>query len=114
MPGLILDLGSTIACPHGGHASPVTDNTRVHVEGMPALLVSDGFPIVGCTFEAPTPTTTKAQPCIDTAWSAPAARVLVKRHPVLLSTSMGQCLSAERIPQGPATPSRVQPRVVAQ
>jgi len=113
MSGLILDLGAAITCPHGGQAVPVTDNTRVLVNGMPALLVSDGFPIVGCPL-APRPHSTGPQPCLQTMWSAPAARVLVNGRPVLVSTSTGQCLSAEHIPQGPPTPSGVQPRVTAQ
>ncbi len=47
MSGLILDLGAAISCPHGGQVSPVTVNTRVLVDGMPALLISDSFPIAG-------------------------------------------------------------------
>jgi len=43
MSGLILDLGAAITCPHGGPLSPVTVNTRVLINGIPALLVSDGF-----------------------------------------------------------------------
>jgi len=113
MSGPILDLGATIACPHGGQASPVTDNTRVLVDGRPALLVSDRFPIVGCPFEAPIPDGTRPRPCIQAMWSAPAVRVLVNGRPVLVSTSTGQCLSAEHIPQGPPTLSDVQPRVIA-
>jgi hypothetical protein len=114
MPGRILDLGAAITCPHGGQVSPVTDNTQVLVNGMPALLVSDSFPIVGCPFEAPRPHSTGPQGCLQTMWSAPAARVLVTGRPVLVSTSTGQCLSAEHIPQGPPTTSGVQPRVTAQ
>jgi hypothetical protein len=114
MSGLILDLGAVIICPHGGQASPVTDNNRVLVDGTPALLVSDSFPIVGCAFEAPRPHSTGLQPCLQTVWNAPAARVLVNGHPVLVSTSTGQCLSAEHSLQGPATASGVQPRVTAQ
>ncbi len=114
MPGLMLDLGAAITCPHGGHVSPVTDIARVLVDGRPALLVGDSFPIVGCPFEVPTPGGTRPQPCIDTMWSAPAARVLVTGRPVLVATSTGECLSVERIPQGPALTSGVQTRVIAQ
>lgn len=113
MSGPILDLGATIACPHGGRASPVTVNTRVLVNGLPALLVSDSCPIVGCPFEAPTPDGTTAQPCTEILWTGPATRVLVAGRPVLVATSTGQCLSAERAPQGPPTASDVQPRVIA-
>jgi hypothetical protein len=114
MPGPILDLDATIICPHGGQVSPVSNNTRVLVDGRPALQVSDSFPIVGCPFEGWILDSAGPQPCIQTVWTAPAARVLVNGRPVLLSTSTGQCLSAENNPQGPPTLSGVQPRVVAQ
>ncbi len=68
MSGPILDLGTVLTCPHGGHASPVTVNTRVLVNGLP----------------------------------------------VLVATSTGQCLTAERVPAGLPIPSGVQPRVIAQ
>ena len=114
MSGLILDLGAEITCPHGGHVSPVTVNTRVLVNAMPALLVSDGFPIAGCPFEAPMPDGARPQPCTEIVWNAPAARVLVNGRPVLVATSTGQCLSAEHHPQGPPIPRGVQQRVIAQ
>lgn len=114
MAGLILDLGAELTCPHGGQASPVTVNTEVLMNGMPALLVSDSFPIASCPFEAPLPDGAKPQPCTDISWSAPAARVLVNGRPVLLATSTGQCMSAEHIPQGPPMLTGGQPRVIAQ
>jgi hypothetical protein len=114
MPGPILDLGTQLTCPHGGHASPVAINTRVLVNGLPALLVSDGYPIAGCPFQVPTPHGPTPQPCAEIAWQASAARVVVNGHPVLVATSTGQCLTAEHVPQGPPIPSGVQPRVIAQ
>ncbi len=114
MSGLVLDLGAAISCPPGGQVSPVTVNTRVLVDGMPALLVNDSFPIAGCPFEAPIPDGGKPRPCTEIMWSAPAARVLVNGRPVLVATSTGQCLSAEHHPQGPPMPSGIQPRVIAQ
>jgi hypothetical protein len=84
----------------------VTAHTRVLVDGTPALLVGDGFPVAGCPSEP--------QPCIDVVWSGPAGRVLVDGRPVLVAASTGLCLSVERVPQGPAVPSAVQQRVTAQ
>jgi hypothetical protein len=113
MVGLILDLGAVITCPHGGRVSPVTVNSRVLLNGMPALLVSDSFPIADCPFETPIPDGDKPQPCTEVRWRSPAARVLVDGRPVLVATSAGQCLSAEHNLQGPPMPSGVQPRVTA-
>ena len=87
--------------------SPVTVNTGGLVDGLPALLVSDSFPIAGSPFEAPTPDGGKPQPCTEIMWSAPAARVLVNGRPVLVATSTGQCLSAEHDPHNPPMPSGV-------
>lgn len=109
----ILHLGAVITCPHAGQASPVTTNTRVLVNGLPALLASDDFPIAGCLYEVPTPSGIKPQPCTGILWTTPATRVLVNGQPVLVATSRGECRSAEQIPQGPPMPIGVQPRVVA-
>jgi len=114
MSGLILDLGAEITCPHGGEVLPATASTRVVIDGMPVLQVSGSFPIAGCPLEAPIPDGTKPQPCTEVLWNAPAARVLASGHPVLVTTSTGQCLSAEHHPQGQPMLSGVQPRVIAE
>jgi hypothetical protein len=71
MVGLILDLGAVIICPHGGRVSPVTVNSRVLLNGMPALLVSDRFPIADCPFETPIPDGVKPQPCTESGGARP-------------------------------------------
>lgn len=114
MAALILNLGVTLTCPHGGQGLPVTANTGVLVNGMPALLFGDTFPIAGCPCEASTADGAEPQPCTEILWSVPAARVLVNGRPVLVATSTGQCVSAERIPHGPPMLNGVQPRVNAQ
>jgi len=114
MPGPILHVGAVITCPHAGQVTPVPTNSRVLVNGMPALVFTDTFPIAGCPFQVPAPPGTKPQPCIKVQWMVPAARVQVMGQPVLVATSTGLCLSAEQIPQGPPMPSGVQPRVIAQ
>ncbi len=113
MSGLILNVGAEVSCPHGGRVSPLTVNTRVLLGGTPALVVTDGFPIIGCPFEVPMPGGATPRPCVEVVWNAPAARVLVDGRPVLVASSTGQCLSAEHYPQGPPVQSRLQPRVTA-
>jgi hypothetical protein len=114
MPGPVLHVGAMVTCMHAGPVSPVTANARVLVSGMPALLLTDTFPVAGCAFQVPIGTGTKPQPCVTIRWLVGAARVLVGGVPVLLATSPGIGQSAEQIPQGPPTVAGVQPRVIAQ
>lgn len=114
MPGPVLHVGAMVSCPHAAPTSPVTANARVLVNGMPALLLTDTFPVAGCPFQVPVPAGTKPQPCVTIRWMVGAARVLVNGVPVLLATSPGIAQSAEQIPQGAPIVAGVQPRVVAQ
>jgi hypothetical protein len=106
MPGQVLHLGAAVVCPHGGHVSVVAPNTRTRVNGNPTLQISDLCLVTGC------PATPR--PCYQVTWSAPATRVLVSGQPVLTSASVGQCLSADGVPQGRAMVASVQQRVIAQ
>jgi len=110
MPGFLYHVGATAICPHGGQISVVTSNSRVLVNGLPAALVSDFFPVAGCVFTVPGP---KPQPCIQARFLTPALRVLINGQPALIQTSSGFCQSAEQIPQGPPTISATQTRVIA-
>jgi hypothetical protein len=111
MPGSIVHVGATIMCPHGGTVQVAPGSARVLVSGTPAATMADSYPIVGCPFQVPVGAGTKPQPCIRVQWTTPAVRV-VAGAPVILQTSVGLCMSAEGIPQGPPTVSVVQPRVI--
>jgi hypothetical protein len=50
MPGLVLNVGATAMCPHGGQMSIVSSNTRVLLGGQPAATFSDTYLIAGCPF----------------------------------------------------------------
>ncbi|MGH2354065.1 MAG: hypothetical protein ACRDJN_20865 [Chloroflexota bacterium] len=108
MPGLLLQVGATAMCPHGGQVSIISSNTRVLLGGQPAATLNDTYPIAGCPFTVPGP---KPQPCVKVQWIVPALRVLVNRQPAILQTSTGLCLSAEQIPQGPPNVVVTQVRV---
>lgn len=114
MPGPVLHLGAMVSCPHAAPATPVAANARVLVNGLPALLLTDSFPVAGCPFQVPVPGGTKPQPCVTIRWLVGAARVLVNGVPVLLATSPAIAQSPEQIPQGTPVVAGVQPRVVAQ
>lgn len=97
MPGLLLHVGASAICPHGGQITIVPSSPRVLVSGQPVATFTDTTLVAGCTFTVPS----KPQPCIKVQWLVPAARVMVGQQPALLQTSPGLCLSAEQIPQGP-------------
>lgn len=103
MPGNLLHVGAQLMCPHGGTVSIVSSNTRVMVGGQPVATAADTFTIAGCPFQIPTPGGPKPQPCVTIQWMQPALRSTVSGTPPVLSTSVGMCLSAEQIPQGPPT-----------
>jgi hypothetical protein len=112
MPGSLLHVGATVTCTHAAPVTAVTSNSRVLVNGMPVVTISDTFTVAGCPFQIPIPAGTKPQPCVRIQWTVPATRVFVNGQPVLLQVSTGICLSAEQIPQGAPIVSVVQPRVM--
>ena len=98
MPGHMVNLSSTILCPHAGKASIVTTNIRVKACGQPVALATDQFLITGCPFMIPP---SKPSPCLQIQWLLTSLRVKVMGRPVVLKDSMGLCKSPEQIPQGP-------------
>jgi uncharacterized Zn-binding protein involved in type VI secretion len=108
MADFILTTASTLMCPHGGSVQLSTSNSQVKVDGSPALLLTDRHTVSGCPFQIPVGAGTKAQPCTSVQWLVGATQTLVGGVPVLLQSSVGLCLSAEQIPQGPPSVSQVQ------
>lgn len=111
MPGFLVQVGATIQCPHAARATITPSNQRVKVVGMAVALVNDQTTVAGCPFQVPVGAGTKPQPCVRVMWQAPATRVKVTGRPVLLQSSVGTCLSAEQIPQGPPLIAATQARV---
>lgn len=101
----ILTTTSTVMCPHGGSAQLVTGNTEATVDGAPMLLLTDVHPIVGCPFAPVSP-----MPCVSIRWLTGATQTKVHEVPVLLQSSVGLCLNAAQVPQGPAIVVQVQTR----
>jgi len=91
-------VGMTLMCPHGIPGQVVPGSPRVLVNGMPAASLADQFLIAGCPFTLPGG---KPQPCVKVQWLVPAARVLINGNPAILQSSVGLCLSADQIPNGP-------------
>ena len=111
MPGPLYHVNATAMCPHGGQVTTVSANVRVMVSGNFVATVADLSTVVGCPFNIPA--IPKPQPCITVQWLVPATRVLINGQAALLQTSSNICKSAEQIPQGPATVSVNQTRVIA-
>ena len=110
MPGQILTTASTITCMHGGQAILLTANTKVLVDGAPALLETDIHPVAGCPFTIGP----KYSPCTRIEWTAGAAKVTINGTKVLVRSSIGKCISAEGAPQGIAMILNTQTKVMAQ
>ena len=99
----MLTTASTVTCQHGGMAQLITTNTEAKVDGSPVLLQTDMHPIVGCPF-----TPVAYSPCVVIRWVTAATRTSIRSVPVLLQTSVGLCLNAAQVPQGPAIVVQVQ------
>lgn len=105
-----LTTSSQLKCPHGGTVSVTTSNTTTDAAGSKIVTAADTFTVSGCAFTLPGP---KPSPCVRVQWVMPDVRVRVGGSPVLSQTSVGLCLSAESVPQGPVTVSTTQQKVTS-
>lgn len=110
MPGYILTTTSTVMCTHGGQASLSTANTAVKIDGAAALLESDIHSVAGCPFTVPPG---KPQPCIRIEWSGGATACKANGTGVLVTSSIGKCISAEGATQGVAIVAMTQMKAQA-
>jgi hypothetical protein len=108
MAGHSLNINSTLLCPHGGTVQIISSNTRTKADGAFVATVSDTFIISGCPFQSPVPT---PSPCVTVRWLVPDSRVKVNGNLTLSRSSVGLCLSAAQIPQGPVMVVNTQPKV---
>ena len=110
MPGYILTTSSQVMCTHGGTATLTTANTKVKVDGAPALLESDIHSVAGCPFTVPP---SKPQPCIKIEWTLGATMCKANNTKVLIQSSVGKCISAEGATQGLAIIAQTQMKAQA-
>lgn len=96
-------------CSHAGQISIIGTGARVTVMGMPVALANDTQIVAGCPFNV----SGSPSPCVTASQFVPAARVLVNGQPPFLNTSIGLGKNAAQAPQGPATITSTQTRVVA-
>jgi hypothetical protein len=107
--GFVITSATVAMCPHGGQVTFVPSQTQLMVDSASAILVSDAALIAGCPFVIGT----APSPCLTIQWMLPATRAGVHGTPVLLSTSVGLCMSPAAAPQGTVIFSSVQARVQA-
>jgi hypothetical protein len=106
-----LTTSATLQCPHGGSVSITSSNTSSRADGSAIATIADTFTVSGCAFTLPGP---KPSPCIRVQWIVPDMRVRAGQIPTLSSTSVGLCLSADSIPQGPVSVVSTQTKVTSQ
>jgi hypothetical protein len=86
MPGLVLHVGATVLCLHGGQAQAVAPNPRVRVSGQPVVTQPGPHAIAGCPFPPPS-----GGPCVTAQWITGALRVRAGGMPLLLQDSVAVC-----------------------
>jgi hypothetical protein len=106
MPGLVLHLGATVICAHGGQAKPTAPFPRVLVSGQPVTTLGAPYVVAGCAMPPPPGGN---GPCITGQWLMGATRVLAGGQPLLLNAAPSMCA-----PTGtPMTALATQTRVTA-
>lgn len=100
MTAPLLTVQSSLSCPHGGTVSIVSSNTGTQA-GAALALATDTFTVSGCPFQLPTPAGPVPHPCTTVQWVMTNTRCTVGGTPTLSATSMGLCLAADQVPQGP-------------
>jgi hypothetical protein len=110
MPGPLFHVAAVAMCPHGGQVTTISANPRVMVSATPVATMADQYLVAGCVFTVPPG---KPQPCVRVQWLTPTVRMLVNGQPAITQGSVGLCLSAEGIPNGPVVVASTQPRVIA-
>jgi hypothetical protein len=113
VPGNVLTIASTVLCMHGGSAILTTANTKMTIDGAPALLESDVHSVAGCPFQIPVGAGTKPSPCIRIEWSAGSTQMQVNGVGVLVQSSIGKCFSPEGAMQGLANIVNTQTKISA-
>ena len=114
MTGQAITTTSTLQCPHGGAVQIISTNLNVDTSGSALALATDTFTISGCPFQIPIGTGTIPSPCVSIRWIKSDLRNSVNGIPTLSTTSVGLCLAATQIPQGPVSIVNTQTKVSSQ
>src|SRR6266446_2441760 len=110
MAGNTLNINSSLQCPHGGTVQIISANVRVKVDNAFAALATDQFLIAGCPFIIGL----VPSPCITVQWILTDLRSKVNSTPTLSQSSVGLCLNAMQVPQGPVVIANTQVKTKTQ
>jgi hypothetical protein len=114
MAGQTLNTNSSLQCPHGGQVQIISANASVQADSTFAGLATDQYIISGCPFQIPVGAGTVPSPCLTVQWTVTDLRVTVNGTPTVSQGSVGLCLNAQQVPQGPVTVVNAQTRVQTQ
>jgi hypothetical protein len=107
MAGQAITTASTLMCPHGGTVSGIPASPRASA-GATMLRAIDTFTIAGCPFVLPGGA---PSPCVTVRWTAADTNVAVGGAATLSGGSVGLCMNAAQVPQGPVQVVATQTRV---
>ena len=107
MAGNAITTASALMCPHGGTVTIVSTNAKALAGPAPLALATDTFTVAGCPFQIPAVVPIPS-PCITVQWLVPDVRTAVGGVPTLSASSVGLCLAATQVPQGPVVVSATQ------
>lgn len=99
----LLTTAASLMCPHGGTVSIVSASSPVQAGGAPLALVSDSFSISGCPFQITVGTGSVPHPCVRVQWVRSNLLTTVNGTATLAQDSLGLCLAADQLPQGPVS-----------
>jgi hypothetical protein len=112
MAGGMITTASILQCPHGGRVTIISGNARSQAAGGFLATMTDTFIVSGCPFQIPA-TPPIPSPCLTVRWLSGNGKTQVNGLPGLDQSSVGLCLNAQQIPQGPVVMLGGQTRVGA-
>ena len=86
MPGLVIHVGASVLCSHGGQAQASAANPRVTVSGQPSVTVPTPWLVAGCSLPP-----NAGGPCVTAQFVSAATRVTSNGQPLLLFDSQAIC-----------------------
>lgn len=88
MPGLLVHVGATVLCSHGGQANATVPNPRVTLGGAPSVTVAAPWTIAGCAFPPPPAAN---GPCVTGQWITGTVRVTSNGQPLVVQSGASIC-----------------------